>query len=179
MPRIIATIGAPRSGKSSLALKFDPNYFVTCTFDDFRETLFPPHRRIYWKVREGPNGDKAQALLHDVKYSAVNFALDRGFNVLVPDTHVESKYADPLKHVASLHGVTIEWLVLEVPWEVLEHRNRMSDESQGHKVPDEVLKSFYDKLWAEDAWWRSEPNVKILPWRNDKGELYLPLYTPE
>lgn len=177
MSRIVATIGAPRSGKSTLAAKLDPNYWVTVTYDDLRQTLWPPHRRTYWTVREGPNGDAAQRLLHRVKFYSVAAALDSGFNVITPDTYTRQKEADELKEVAEVFGITVEWLVLQVPWEVLEYRNQISNRDLGHQVPDDVLKEFYNRVWALDAWWRSEPNVKIIPWLDDNGELFLDRYS--
>lgn len=165
MQRIIATIGAPRSGKSTFAGTFDPNEWITVTFDDLRQTLWPPHRRIYWTVREGPNGDRAQKLLHHVKSSAIHFALDCGFSVVAPDTHLKLEYAESLKRIADLHSVTIEWKVLEVPFEVLKDRNNKSDESLGHKVPDYILENTYNDLWAPDAWWRGEKNVEIIKYK--------------
>lgn len=165
MQRIIATIGVPRSGKSTFASKFDPNEFITATFDDFRQTLWPPHRRIYWKVREGKNGAAAQKILHATKYAAITSALENGFSVLSPDTHVKYEYALPLKEIAEIFGIKIEWVVLDVPYEILEQRNKASDESLGHRVPDEVLAEFYNRMWADDAWWRREPNVEIIKYK--------------
>lgn len=165
MQRIIATIGAPRSGKSTFAGTFDPNEWVTVTFDDLRQTLWPPHRRTYWTVREGPNGEQAQKLLHHVKSSAIHFALDCGFSVITPDTHVRKQYAEPLKRLASLHNIDIEWKVLEVPLDVLRERNNKSDENLGHKVPDAILEEMFNILWAPDAWWREESNVEIVKYQ--------------
>ncbi len=160
--RIIATIGAPRSGKSTFAGLLDPVEWVTVTFDDLRQTLWPPNRRTYWSVRESINGDKAQSLLHDVKYAAIDSALSYGFNVIVPDTHVKDSYADFLKEIASKHGIEIEWYVLCVDYAILKERNNKSDESLGHKVPDSVLENFYKMVWAEDAWWLKEGKVGLI-----------------
>jgi len=161
MQKVIGTIGCPGSGKSTLSLTLNPLEWVTITLDDWRQALFPPHRRTYWDVRAKGKDKEAQALLHHVQQSAVVGALDLGWNVFLADTHIVKPDFQEELEIIEHFGIEIHWVVLSVPQGVLVKRNNMRDKVS-MQVPESILIQRYNEMWAEDAWWRKEKNVTIL-----------------
>ena len=81
--RVIGLIGCPGAGKTTYARRFVPlDGWVHLTLDDFRQTLWPPHRQVYWELRQGSHDDAARDLLHRVKEAALDAALTNGFSVV-------------------------------------------------------------------------------------------------
>lgn len=153
-------IGCPGSGKSTLANTYDPTKWVVCTFDDLRQAMWPPHRRTYWEVRKTESGSAAQKVLHHVHSALIISALENGFSVLSADTNIGEKYAVDIMNMAGMFGITVKWKVLDVPLHVLQKRNSERCE-KSMRVPESVLTEKYEKLWDNNAWWRSQ-DVEII-----------------
>ncbi|MER2265071.1 AAA family ATPase [Methylobacterium oxalidis] len=157
--RVVGLIGCPGSGKTTYARRFDPlDGWVHLTLDDLRQALWPPDRQVYWQVRMGHHDRQAQQVLHRVKAAALEAALAAGFSVVMADTHLTpAVFADERAIIAS-YGITVEWKLFEVPWEVLWARNEKRGISDpAHRQPDYVMRLAYDALCAPDAWWRALP----------------------
>jgi predicted kinase len=168
----VATIGVPGCGKSTYAESFDSTEWVVATFDNWRESLWPPDRRVYYKVRESVKGPDAQKLLHSVHYHAIEEALYNGFNVVVADTPKGESYAKTLMTIAEKHNIEIEWKFFDVPLYVLNVRNIARDTKPGHRVPDKILNDFHTGLNSDDSWWRSLSNVEIFKYEPQPTTLY-------
>jgi adenylate kinase family enzyme len=168
MQRIIATIACPGAGKSTYANKIcekDPYNWTVHTFDDWRAALWPPHRRIYYDVRASDRGPNAQKLLHSIHYHSIIASLNNGFNVVAADTHRIESYADSLGDISNMFDIDIEWKFFDVPFSVLYVRNLARAKNQGHKLPDDKLKEFYDAVNSPDAWFRNRPiNLEVIPY---------------
>lgn len=161
--RVVGLIGCPGSGKTTYARRFEPcDGWVHLTLDDFRQALWPPHRQIYWQVRQGCHDENARQVLHRVKEAALETALAERFNVVMADTHLSPEvFAQELAIVARF-GITIEWKLFDVPWEVLALRNAARARSDpAHCQPEAILRLTYDLLNAKDAWWRSLPSEQL------------------
>lgn len=158
--RVVAFIGVPGSGKSTEARRYRPqDGWVHLTLDDFRQAIWPPHRRVYWEVREGYLDHAAQSLLHAVQQEALRTALVEGFNVVLPDTHLRlSAFEKELRIIADF-GIEIEWKLFDIPWPVLFERNKTRPEE--HRLPATVLLDSFKAMWAPDAWWRALPSHQI------------------
>lgn len=158
-PRVVATIGCPGSGKSTMSLSYDPSEWLVLTLDDWRSALWPPHRRVYWEVRGTKKGPQAQRVLHDVQTYAIRSGLRNGWNLFLADTHVNPKAF--YEYVAEVRkaNVLIEWKFLDVPKDVILERNQTRPVDQ--RLPDDILERIYNDLWKEDAWWRQIPSEQI------------------
>lgn len=161
---VVGLIGCPGSGKTTLANTYNPLEWVICTFDDLRAAMWPPHCRTYWDVRKSDKGDAAQRILHRVQNSVITSALENGFNVLSADTNVNERDANVIKELAAIFGIEVSWKLLEVPLHILQQRNNERD-AGSKRVPDDILEDRFNKLWDNDAWWRSEPNVEIITYK--------------
>ena len=153
--RVVATIGCPGSGKSTLSLENDPKEWITLTLDDFRTAMWPPHRGVYWDIRATERGSDAQRLLHQTYIHALKTSLLSGWNIFLADTHVKPEaFVDTVRNVQAL-GKRVSWKLFETPVDIILERNktRQSD----HRLPDDILKAIYETMWDENAWWRSIP----------------------
>jgi predicted kinase len=161
--RVIGLIGCPGAGKTTYARRFVPlDGWVHLTLDDFRQTLWPPHRQVYWELRQGSHDDAARDLLHRVKEAALDAALTNGFSVVMADTHLTRPVFERELGIVARHGLTVEWKVFDVPWEVLKSRNAERGRvDPSHRQPDEVLRFTYEVFQSPDAWWRSLPPQQV------------------
>jgi predicted kinase len=161
--RVVGMIGCPGAGKTTYARRFDPlDGWVHLTLDDLRQALWPPDRQVYWEVRRGGWDRQAHRLLHEAKVSALNAALAQGFSVVMADTHLTRAVFEGELEVIGRHGLSVEWKVFDVSWEVLRARN---DErgalDPSHRQPETVLRFAYDAFTAPEAWWRTLPSDQV------------------
>ncbi|ACK86402.1 AAA family ATPase [Methylorubrum extorquens] len=165
--RVVGLIGCPASGKSTMAASFLPSAGWThLTLDDLRQALWPPHRQVYWQIRATGYDLAAQQVLHRLKEAALDLALAQGFSVVMADTHLTKPVFARELEIIARHGITVEWKLLDVPWDELVRRNRQRGLiDPAHRVTDEILAATYQALHAEDAWWRSLPSeqIEIIP----------------
>ncbi|MCJ2127299.1 AAA family ATPase [Methylobacterium sp. E-045] len=169
--RVVGLIGCPGAGKTTFARRFDPlDGWVHLTLDDLRQSLWPPDRRVYWQIRQGSQEDGAGEVLHRVKEAALEAALANGFSVVMADTHLARPVFERELTIVARHGLTVEWKVFDVPWDVLKARNAERGRvDPSHRQPEEVLRFAYDAFGSPDAWWRGLPpeQVEILPCRTE------------
>ena len=132
------------------------------TLDDLRQALWPPDRQVYWNVRGGGWDRQAHRLLHAVKVAALDAALVQGFSVVMADTHLTRAVFEDELNVVERHGLTVEWKVFDVPWEVLFARNAARGAADpSHVQPEDVLRFTYDAFRSPDAWWRTLPPEQV------------------
>ena len=157
--QVVATIGCPGSGKSTLSLSNDPAEWVTLTLDDFRTAMWPPHRRVYWDVRKSERGRSAQRVLRQTYMHSMKTTIMEGWNLFLADTHITpSAFVENIKLVQS-SGKRISWRLFQTPKSTILERNKIRPED--HRLPDDVLEDLYEKMWDENAWWRSIPMHQI------------------
>ncbi|KQT59864.1 hypothetical protein ASG52_19145 [Methylobacterium sp. Leaf456] len=161
--RVVGLIGCPGAGKTTYARQFGPlDGWVHLTLDDLRQSLWPPDRQVYWAVRGGGLDGQAHRLLHAVKVAALDTALAQGFSVVMADTHLTRDLFEDELDVVERHGLTVEWKVFDVPWEVLVARNAARGATDPlHVQPENVLRFTYDAFHAPDAWWRALPPDQV------------------
>ncbi|GJE80660.1 AAA family ATPase [Methylorubrum thiocyanatum] len=161
--RVVGLIGCPEAGKTTYARRFDPlDGWVHLTLNDLRQALWPPDRQIYWETRRKGWDKQAHRLLHSVKVAALDTALAHGFSVVMADTHLTRTVFEDELEVVARHGLSVEWKVFEVPWEVLRTRNEERGAvDPSHRQPDAVLRFAYDAFSAVDAWWRMLPPGQV------------------
>jgi predicted kinase len=129
--KIIFLKGLPASGKSTWAKEFvdnNPNW-LRVNKDDLRLMM----HNGKWS-----NGNEKQVLV--VRDAAIRSALDQGYNVIVDDTNFAPRHND-IKKIAAEHKAEVEEKYFDVPLEecLIRNQNRLN------KVPDEVIKSMYNK----------------------------------
>ncbi|MCJ2049293.1 AAA family ATPase [Methylobacterium sp. J-070] len=161
--RVVGLIGCPGSDKTTYARRFDPlDGWVHLTLDDLQQAIWPPDRQVYWQVRKGSLDEGARRVLHSVKEAALEAALAASYNEVLADTHlIKAVFARELK-IMSRYGITIEWKLFNVPWDVLYVRNEERNAvAPAHRQPEYVLRLAYDAMCASDAWWRTLPPEQI------------------
>ena len=158
-PRVVGLIGCPGAGKTTYARQFDPlDGWVHLTLDDLRQALWPPDRQVYWEVRRGGWDSQAHRLLHTVKVAALEAALGQGFSVVMADTHLTRAVFESELAVVARNGLSVEWKVFDVSWDVLHARNAARGAiDPSHCQPETVLRLTYDAFQSPEAWWRTLP----------------------
>ncbi|SDM28948.1 hypothetical protein SAMN05216360_101449 [Methylobacterium phyllostachyos] len=102
--------------------------------------------------------DGARQLLHGVKVAALDAALAAGFNVVMADTHLTREVFKAELQVIERYGLSVEWKVFDLSWEMLLARNEARREiDPSHCQPEYVLRLAYEAFRASGAWWRSLP----------------------
>ena len=161
--RVVGLIGCPGAGKTTYARRFGPlDGWVHLTLDDLRQALWPPDRQVYWDVRGRGWDRQAHRLLHAVKMAALDTALAQGFSVVMADTHLTRAVFEDELEIIARDGLSVEWKVSDVPWEVLQARNEERRRvDPAHHQPESVLRFAYDAFHAPDAWWRTLPPEQV------------------
>ncbi len=166
--RVIGTIGVPGSGKTTYANGFDRREWVTLELDNLRAAFWPPTKRVYWDLLQGPVAASASRVLHAAHEAALRAALTEGFNVLLPNTHAQpAKFRGDLEVIAEF-GVTVEWKLFDVPLPELLARNARRPEAD--RLNPDAVAFYHTKIWAEDAWWRSLPAAELEIIRHEERE---------
>jgi predicted kinase len=153
-PKVIMTVGAPGSGKSTYAKSLDPTQWITVCLDDIRAALFGD-KKIYFKhLDENP---WMREMVHRVNRGMIGVALKSGKNVILPNTHTyPSSFRDVIQ-ILERSNIEPQIVVFDVPWDVLVARERARSDLE--RVGEEFLRMSYEQQWAPDAWWRSMKNV--------------------
>lgn len=127
MPKLIATVGLPGSGKSRRAKQWvdeDPEHRTRVNRDDTRRSM---HGRYL--------GSRAQEKQVSIGTGATIGALLRnGFDVVCDDTNLMPDYVDRLRRIAERNGAEFEvWDMTDVDIEVCVARDseRTGDEHVG------------------------------------------------
>ncbi|MET3410117.1 putative kinase [Methylobacterium sp. 1030] len=132
------------------------------TLDDLRQTFWPPDRQVYWQVRRTDWDERARRLLHGVKVAALDAALAAGFSVVMADTHLTREVFEAELQVIERYGLTVEWKVFDLSWEMLLARNEERGRiDPSHRQPKTVLRLAYDAFHAPDAWWRALSHAQV------------------
>lgn len=161
--QVIGWIGCPGAGKTTYARRYDPlDGWVHLTLDDLRTTLWPPHRQIYWRVRNTEYDVAARQVLHRTKEFTLDAALCNGLSVVMADTHLSFDVFAPEREIVARHGIRIAWKVFDISWDCLLARNEArARQNPSHRQPESVLRLAYDAFRAPDAWWRNLPEDQI------------------
>lgn len=126
--------GPPASGKSTIArelhLKSPKDTVIVCK-DSLRIG-----RGTYWIPSQ-------EGYIAKLEYEAVRLALDEGLNVIVDGTNLNPTILRQWKWLASKYQAEIKYIKVDTPLDECLKRN--SNPDRGHKVPDDVIKSFFKK----------------------------------
>lgn len=158
-PRAIFTVGAPRSGKSTGARNFAISNAETAlvSLDDFRATFCGSKQRYHQMVAEAGFNHPMRWAVHEAHVNCLDYFLSRGTNVVMHNTHVKPQSFEREWHVCRRHSIVPELVVFERPLELLLQRNAASFVDD--RVPDKVIQSMHEELFAPDAWWRSRKHI--------------------
>lgn len=165
MPKVIMTVGAPGSGKTTYAKSLDPTQWITVCLDDIRGALFGD-KKIYFKhLDENP---WMRETVHRVNRGMIRTALSSGRNVILPNTHTNLASFRDVLQILEKNDIEPQIVVFDVPWDVLIARDRARSELE--HVGDEFLRMSYEQQWAPDAWWRSMKNVDYQTTHRAEGD---------
>ncbi|QQK88214.1 hypothetical protein [Providencia phage PSTRCR_127] len=141
MNKIIMTVGAPGSGKSTWAQNFceENTYAKEFNRDEIRCELFDCKRHEYkfTKQRERDVTNRQQARV------ALWLGQDENNIAIISDTNLNSKTRDKWEELSKGLDVKIEYEVFDVPLEELYKRNVHRGENA---VPPEVIYRMYQEV---------------------------------
>jgi predicted kinase len=157
---IILTVGVPGSGKDTWAeqeMRLHPGKYKRVNRDLFRKMLD--------NEQFSPSNEKFINVIRD---RAVEYALSKGFDVILSDTNLKAKNFSSMVELARRFGnVRVMEKKFDVPVEVCKERNR----NRERVVPEHVIDTMYENF----------RKIKDLPPRDvyvGKGEIEAPEYDP-
>lgn len=134
---VYLTVGAPASGKSTLARNMAADFrtVIACR-DDIRTAQGYP-----------PVGDKHQEnIVTKIQHGIIETALLAGCDVVVPDTNITKVFRKRLIKFAHEHGADVRLLILDVPLDELIKRDQRRVEKT---VGEDVIRRMYDSLQSQ------------------------------
>jgi predicted kinase len=159
------TVGVPGSGKSTWADKNCPPDTLRLERDMFREAMWGGRQAYFSHTAE----DQAKSfLLGSTIYNAMQTSLKQRIheNVLITDMGIHWNAVERFWDLAGRLGMHRRIVVFNVPWEVLEQRNR-DRLPPDNRLPEAVLRKCFDAMWDEHAWWRAVKDITVIA---EKGE---------
>jgi predicted kinase len=131
--KVIILVSPPAGGKTTYALNYlskNPNT-VRVNRDSFR-----------FMLRDTPiTENKVENLITDLSNEAILKALNKGFDVIVDNTHVKKKYIEDIIELVKLLA-DIEFVVLDCSLEKLLERDKNRQKSVGERVIKNMYKEF-------------------------------------
>ncbi|ASD52169.1 polynucleotide kinase [Pseudomonas phage PspYZU05] len=136
--KLILTIGAPGSGKSTWASENRASLnAVVLSRDDIRCALFQCKRHEYKYTKE------REKTVSALQFSMAEAAIKANQNVIIADTNLNPATVKLWEAFAKEHGIFIEFKRFDVTWSTLLERNIHRGENA---VPLSVLRSFYKMM---------------------------------
>lgn len=132
MKEVIICVGIPASGKSTWSKQFvidNPNYIRVCR-DDYR-----------WMLKNSPVVDKkTEELITKLVNNDIHIAFYMGFNIIIDQTNVNSRYLEQL--ISFCNGLQVKKLIYKVfDIEVEEAIRR--DSLRPNPVGEEIINRMY------------------------------------
>ncbi len=131
--KVIICVGIPASGKSTWAKEFvrkNSNY-IRINRDDFRFML-KDQPVCEWKIEE---------MITELQNDTIIKSLSKGFNVIVDNTNLKTKYINQLISLVETHA-DIEYMVFDVPAKTCIERDKQRDKQVGENVIIKMEKDY-------------------------------------
>lgn len=143
--QLIVFSGIPGSGKTTEALKLVDRFrsegrqTLKVNRDDLRTMLFgePYHSGDFPSVHEQEVTTLQRKLIHH--------GLEQRWTVISDDTNLSASGVKSLKRMADQHGAEFLELPIVVELEVALERNRLRGAAGGRFVPEEVIRSMFER----------------------------------
>lgn len=135
IPEIKITIGVPGSGKSTFAkywLRTEPNW-MRVNRDDYRAMHFSKDN-MSWE-----DENKLSVMIE----GAITFAIDKGINVLIDNTHCKAEFLHSIIDNFS-NKAHISFKTFDVPLDVLKKRCQDRYEQTGKYIPVKVIEKYFN-----------------------------------
>jgi predicted kinase len=143
MQQILILTGISGSGKSTYARQFvlDNPGWLRINRDDLRKSIIPGTLNEYWQ-QDKNYINRIETLVNDLQRSAIVEALQRGWNLLIDNTHLKQKYINDLLKVFDDFEVEIHFKLIEIPIEEAIER----DKNRQDVVSEKVIREQFGKL---------------------------------
>jgi predicted kinase len=141
--RLLIMVGISGSGKSTWARQFvlDNPRYLRLGRDELRRSILPVPLGEFWQW-DDVRKNRIERLVSDLEKAALLAALDKGWNVVLDNTHLRQKYInDVLKSVAN-YTLTVDFQVIETPLDEAIRRDRARPDVVGEAVIREQMNRF-------------------------------------
>jgi predicted kinase len=128
-------VGISGSGKSTLARQFvlDHPDYLRIGRDELRRSILPVPLGEFWQWPDDRK-NRIERLVSELEKTALLTALDKGWNVVLDNTHLRQKYLnDALKRVAN-RIITVRFQLVELPLDEAIRRDRARPDVVGEAV---------------------------------------------
>lgn len=143
-PTLVLTRGAPGSGKSTWAVSWVADnvpWRARVNRDDLRFAMHGAY--VLDRMRE----DGVTVAQH----AQVTALLKAGLSVVVDDTNLRAATVRDWYKVADALGVPVEFADFDTPVDVCIARNKARAQAGGREVPEDVIRSFFQRYYHRDG----------------------------
>ncbi len=143
MQQVLIITGISGSGKSTFARQFvqeHPNW-IRINRDDLRKSILHVSLNEYWKWHSDKR-HRIEILVNGLQKTLMQEALDRGWNILIDNTHIKQKYINEIIRQIEGYAVEIRFKLLDVSLEEAIERDRIREDVVG----EEIIREQYEKL---------------------------------
>lgn len=158
--RILMTVGAPGSGKTTWANTLDRKEWLVLCLDDFRDALFGG-KAFFWNEVVPIHGMEVRRYVRKVYHYALREALHQNrFNIALVNTNVdwETGAGPDFAAMGHVHSERVELIVFETSAKTLWERNRQRGPAE--KLHDRDLARYIIDFNRPDAWFRKKHRWK-------------------
>ncbi|MEZ0612500.1 AAA family ATPase [Fibrella sp. WM1] len=142
MQHILILIGISGSGKTTFAnqlVQADPTY-LRLSRDEFRRSLLPVPLNDYWRWGN-KRRNRIEELVSELEKTALTTALDKGWNLVIDNTHLRQPYIDDVLRQVSNRSVRVTFKVFDVPLDEAIRR----DKARPDVVGATAIREQYDR----------------------------------
>jgi predicted kinase len=141
--QVLILTGISGSGKSTFAKAFceeNPNW-LRINRDDIRKSLITGTLNDYWK-REDAYKNRIETLVNEIVKTSIHHALDKGWNILIDNTHLKLTYINQLIKMVSAFRVEIRLKLMDIDVETAIKR----DKNRPDVVGEVVIREQFERL---------------------------------
>ncbi len=144
MQHLIIMVGVSGSGKSTWARQFvlnNPTY-VRLGRDELRRSVLPVSLGEFWRDWDAGRRNRIERLVSDLEKAGLLAALDKGWNVVLDNTHLRQRYINDVLKVVANRSVTVRFQVVDVSLDEAIRRDRDRPDVVGESVIREQMNRF-------------------------------------
>ncbi|MBC8112064.1 MAG: AAA family ATPase [Verrucomicrobia bacterium] len=144
MQQVLILTGISGSGKSTFAKQFckENQGWLRINRDDLRRSVLGVSLNEYWQEWTDKQKSGVENLINDLQKTAIREALQRGWHLIIDNTHLKLTYINQLVKILDVFSVEIRFKLIEIDLEEAIAR----DKNRTDVVGEQAIREQFDKL---------------------------------